>query len=637
MRKFLSIFLLLFAATAVAQPVLSVPNLEDPKADLSLKQYLTVWKDTSGNLEARDVWIRERRSFVPYSEFEWDESLDGTYWIFLKYEAREDINPYITFNGSEAYLYLRNDKGNIAEYRGPTTERLKARRSGSFQTDVPVIQLKGLASSAQFLLFKVVFNTSENQSVLTVKYSTQSFEMLDLIAGQQSAYYAFVGILMAFFLYNIFFLVVTGESSNVFFLVYVFAAIILLYQLFQTDVLFQSVEGKFEWAAVLNRFLTLVLVVSFGSFTTTYMNLKKEAPQIRQIILGLLAVFVLNFVLWFFQPRYEETTRNFNVLISLVLFFCAALAATRIYLKGVKHLRYVMLSFVVLFICLCLFGLDFFGVIETNFNFFFTGITAQIFLFSLSFADRFNLEKAKRLTVLSEQNVLLENRVRERTREIQEEQEKSEKLLLNILPKQTADELKSEGKALAHLYPNCTVLFSDFVDFTKIAEKLEPQKLVDLIDQCFRGFDEIIDQYPVEKIKTIGDAYMCVSGLPESNNEHAQVMVSVALDMVEFLERLRRDREAKGLPYFEGRFGLSSGSVVAGVVGTKKFQYDIWSDTVNTAARMEQNSMKGGVNISETTYQLVKENKFLKFETRGSLHVKNKGEMSMYFVTRSSQ
>ena len=637
MRKFLSIFLLLFAATAVAQPVLSVPNLEDPKADLSLKQYLTVWKDTSGNLEARDVWIRERRSFVPYSEFEWDESLDGTYWIFLKYEAREDINPYITFNGSEAYLYLRNDKGNIAEYRGPTTERLKARRSGSFQTDVPVIQLKGLARSAQFLLFKVVFNTSENQSVLTVKYSTQSFEMLDLIAGQQSAYYAFVGILMAFFLYNIFFLVVTGESSNVFFLVYVFAAIILLYQLFQTDVLFQSVEGKFEWAAVLNRFLTLVLVVSFGSFTTTYMNLKKEAPQIRQVILGLLAVFVLNFVLWFFQPRYEETTRNFNVLISLVLFFCAALAATRIYLKGVKHLRYVMLSFVVLFICLCLFGLDFFGVIETNFNFFFTGITAQIFLFSLSFADRFNLEKAKRLTVLSEQNVLLENRVRERTREIQEEQEKSEKLLLNILPKQTADELKSEGKALAHLYPNCTVLFSDFVDFTKIAEKLEPQKLVDLIDQCFRGFDEIIDQYPVEKIKTIGDAYMCVSGLPESNNEHAQVMVSVALDMVEFLERLRRDREAKGLPYFEGRFGLSSGSVVAGVVGTKKFQYDIWSDTVNTAARMEQNSMKGGVNISETTYQLVKENKFLKFETRGSLHVKNKGEMSMYFVTRSSQ
>ena len=637
MIKLLSIFLLLFAATAVAQPVLSVPNLEDPKADLSLKQYLTVWKDTSGNLEARDVWIRERRSFVPYSEFEWDESLDGTYWIFLKYEAREDINPYITFNGSEAYLYLRNDKGNIAEYRGPTTERLKARRSGSFQTDVPVIQLKGLASSAQFLLFKVVFNTSENQSVLTVKYSTQSFEMLDLIAGQQSAYYAFVGILMAFFLYNIFFLVVTGESSNVFFLVYVFAAIILLYQLFQTDVLFQSVEGKFEWAAVLNRFLTLVLVVSFGSFTTTYMNLKKEAPQIRQVILGLLAVFVLNFVLWFFQPRYEETTRNFNVLISLVLFFCAALAATRIYLKGVKHLRYVMLSFVVLFICLCMFGLDFFGVIETNFNFFFTGITAQIFLFSLSFADRFNLEKAKRLTVLSEQNLLLENRVRERTREIQEEQEKSEKLLLNILPKQTADELKSEGKALAHLYPNCTVLFSDFVDFTKIAEKLKPQKLVDLIDQCFRGFDEIIDQYPVEKIKTIGDAYMCVSGLPESNNEHAQVMVSVALDMVEFLERLRRDREAKGLPYFEGRFGLSSGSVVAGVVGTKKFQYDIWSDTVNTAARMEQNSMKGGVNISETTYQLVKENKFLKFETRGSLHVKNKGEMSMYFVTRSSQ
>ena len=637
MKKILFIFLFTYAAGLAAQPVLSVPNLEDPKADLSIKEYFTIWKDTTGKMQARDVWIRERSSFIPFSDFEWDVPLDGIYWAFLKYEPDAEINPYITFNGSQAYLYLRNDIGNIVEYRGPTTERLKARRSGSFETDVPVIQLKGFPNTSQFLLFKISFKASEKMEVLNAKYSTQSFEMLDLIAGQQSAYYAFVGILIAFFLYNIFFLVVTRESSNVFFLVYVFAAILLLYQLFQTDVLFQSVEGKFVWSAVLNRFLILVLVISFGSFTTTYMNLKKEAPQIRQVILGLLGVFVLNFVFWFIEPRYEETTRNFNVLISLVLFFCAALAATRIYFKGVKHLRYVMFSFVVLFICLCLFGLDFFGAIETNFNFFFTGITAQIFLFSLSFADRFNLEKAKRLDVLSEQNVLLENRVLERTREIQEEQEKSEKLLLNILPKKTAEELKSEGKALAHLYSNCTVLFSDFVDFTKISEKLEPQKLVDLIDECFSGFDQIVDNYPIEKIKTIGDAYMCVSGLPESNSNHAQVMVSAALDMAEFLRDLRHDREAKGLPFFEGRFGLSSGSVVAGVVGTKKFQYDIWSDTVNTAARMEQNSRRGAVNISDTTYQLVKGINALEFETRGSIKVKNKGQMSMYFVTRGSQ
>lgn len=632
MKFFLLFLALLSAGSMSSQPVLSVSDLENPNASFSLIDYLSVWKDSSGVQTADWIWTRERSSFVPLSDFDFDRPLDGNYWAFLKYEPDNDVAPYITFNAVTAQLYLRNETGEIVEYRGPTTARLKARKAGSFQEDVQVVQLKGLPNSSQFLLFKVTYSGKYNQRSFDAKYSARSFEMSDLIAGQQSAFFAFLGVLVAFFIYNIFFLVVTRESSNVYFLVYVLAAIFLLYQLFQTDVLFQNIDGHLEIGAVLNRFLTLVLVVSFGSFTTTYMNLKEREPQIRQIILGLLAVFTLNFVLWIFQPDYEETTRNFNVLIALVMFFCAVLAATRIYLRGVKHLRFVMVSFVVLFVCLGFFGLDFFDIIDTNYNFFFTGITAQIFLFSLSFADRFNFEKAKRLEVLSTQNILLEKRVQERTRTIQEEQEKSEALLLNILPKQTAQELKSEGKALAHLYPNCTVLFSDFVDFTKIAEELEPQKLVDLIDYCFRGFDEIIDRFPVEKIKTIGDAYMCVCGLPDENDKHAQIMVEVALEMVAFLDRLRRDKEPKGLPFFEGRFGLSSGPVVAGVVGTKKFQYDIWSDTVNTAARMEQNSQKGCVNISDTTYQLIKEEKDLRFESRGSLSVKSKGEMRMYFV-----
>lgn len=637
MRRFMFFCFLFVTVNLFSQPVLSVSKLENPNASFSLIEYLSVWKDSSGVQTADWIWTRERNSFVPLSGYNFERPLDGNYWVFLKYEPDHEVAPYITFNGTAAQLYLRNRTGEIVEYRGPTTARLKARKAGSYEEDVQVIQLKGLPNSSQFLLFKVSFSKKESQRSFEATYSVRSFEMTDLIAGQQSAFYTFVGILIAFFVYNIFFLVVTRESSNVYFLVYVLAAIFLLYQLFQTDVLFQNIDGRLEIGAVLNRFLTWVLVVSFGSFSTTYMNLKEREPQIRQIILGLLAVFTLNFVLWIFQPDYEETTRNFNVLIALVMFFCAVLAATRIYLRGVKHLRFVMVSFAVLFVCLSLFGLDFFDLIETNFNFFFTGITAQIFLFSLSFADRFNLEKAKRLEALSEQNILLEKRVQERTRKIREEQEKSEALLLNILPKQTVKELKTEGKALAHLYTNCTVLFSDFVDFTKIAAELEPQKLVDLIDYCFQGFDEIIDRYPVEKIKTIGDAYMCVCGLPEKNEKHALVLIDVALEMVAFLDRLRQDNEPNGLPFFEGRFGLSSGPVVAGVVGTKKFQYDIWSDTVNTAARMEQNSQKGCVNISDTTYELIKEQKHLRFESRGSLNVKNKGEMKMYFVQNNKQ
>ncbi len=458
--------------------------------------------------------------------------------------------------------------------------------------------------------------------------------MIDLIAGQQNAFYTFFGILVTFLLYNLFFLVLTRSSSNMYFLIYVLAAKVLLYQLFKTDVLFVSVGEGRSLGGISNRLITVVLLLSFGAFTTTYMNLKERMPKIRQIILGLMAMFVLNFFLWLFNHGFKESIRNFNAIMALVMFLCAVVAAVRIYLSGVKHLRFVMLSFSVLFVFLFLFGLDYFDVVNSNFNFFFTGITSQIFLFSLSFADRFNLERVKCLEVLSKQKVVLEQRVAERTREIVEEQQKAEALLLNILPAQTAEELKAEGRARAHLHQNCTVLFGDFVGFTTIAEQMEPQELVDLIDECFRGFDEIIDRYPIEKIKTIGDAYMCVSGLHE-NGDHAEVLVMAALEMRDFMVRLRRDREARDEFYFDVRLGLSSGPVIAGVVDTKKFQYDIWGDTVNTAARMEQNSEKDRVNISQSTYELVNDVSSLYFEPRGSLKVKNKGEMFMYYVDRT--
>lgn len=622
-----------------AQPILESVELDDSGREYMLDEYLTIWKDSSGLRSAQSVWLRERTSFTPLMEYDLDIPLDGAYWMFLKYEPHEDLEPFITFNGSQAHMYYRNEAGRIVEYTGPSTVRLQQRRSsGSHSADVQVFQLKDLPQKAQFLLFSVTFDAqvSEHDSV-GARYSAKSYEMIDLISGQQNAFYTFFGILVTFLLYNLFFLVLTRSSSNMFFLIYVFAATVLLYQLFKTDVLFTSVDEGRQLGTISNRLITLILLLSFGAFTTTYMNLKQRLPKIRQIILGLMAVFVLNFVLWLFNANFEESTRNINVIMALVMFFCAVLAATKIYLSGIQHMRFVMLSFSVLFVFLLLFGLDYFDVFNSNFNFFFTGITSQIFLFSLSFADRFNLERAKRLQVLSEQKVVLEQRVEERTRAIKEEQQKSETLLLNILPARTAEELKREGRAPAHLHEHCTVLFSDFVGFTKLAEKLEPQQLVDLVDYCFRGFDEIIDPYPVEKIKTIGDAYMCVSGLPHEHEQHAQVMVEVALKMRDFMLRLRRDRQLRDDHYFDVRIGLSSGPVIAGVVGTKKFQYDIWGDTVNTAARMEQNSEKDRVNISQSTYGLVKDTSSLYFESRGSLKVKNKGEMYMYYVDHNER
>jgi len=207
---------------------------------------------------------------------------------------------------------------------------------------------------------------------------------------------------------------------------------------------------------------------------------------------------------------------------------------------------------------------------------------------------------------------------------------RSDKLLLNILPAAVAKELKSTGSTTAKYYNEVTVLFTDFVNFTALAERLTPQALVDELHTCFKAFDEIVTRHKIEKIKTVGDAYLAVSGLPVANQKHAESVVTAALEINAFI----RQRKAQlGENAFEIRIGISSGSVVAGIVGVKKFAYDIWGDTVNTAARMEQASEPGKINISADTYELVK-GKF-QFTYRGEHEVKNKGVMEMYFVETS--
>lgn len=212
---------------------------------------------------------------------------------------------------------------------------------------------------------------------------------------------------------------------------------------------------------------------------------------------------------------------------------------------------------------------------------------------------------------------------------INSEKQKSEELLLNILPGEVASELKAHGKVRAQSFENVTVIFTDFVNFTKTAEDMSAQQLVDELDECFQAFDTIIDKYNIEKIKTIGDAYMAVSGLPVTNPAHAMNMVLAAIEIRDYLNQRRAARGGIG---FQSRIGIHSGNVIAGIVGWKKFAYDIWGDTVNIAARMEQNSQPGKINISESTYQLVKE--LFACEYRGEVDAKHKGLLKMYFVEK---
>ncbi len=215
-------------------------------------------------------------------------------------------------------------------------------------------------------------------------------------------------------------------------------------------------------------------------------------------------------------------------------------------------------------------------------------------------------------------------------RNLNQERKKADRLLLNILPESVARELQKNDRVQPLHYDNASVLFTDFVGFTRIAESLTPEELIEELDNCFRQFDQIARRHNLEKIKTIGDSYMAVGGIPQPNVSHAIDCVLAALEIEGFMARMREEKMAENKPYWQLRLGIHSGRLVAGVIGQEKFAYDVWGDTVNTASRLESSGQAGRINISRATYEQVKE--FFVCEYRGQVAAKNKGDIDMYFV-----
>ena len=240
---------------------------------------------------------------------------------------------------------------------------------------------------------------------------------------------------------------------------------------------------------------------------------------------------------------------------------------------------------------------------------------------------------------LREAKIKLEEVVKDRTseinrqkKEIEKEKEKSDKLLLNILPFKIAEELKVNGHAKTKFFEQVTVMFSDFKDFTVIAQQLEPQDLIAELNRCFVFFDDVCVRHNTEKIKTIGDSFMCAGGIPIRNKTNPVDVVLAAFEMRDFISRLKKEQAEKGKTLWKIRIGINTGPIISGVVGKKKFAYDIWGDTVNTASRLEQSSLPNKINISEDTYEFVKD--FFECTYRGKIPVKHKGEIDMYFAEK---
>ncbi|MDH4262745.1 MAG: hypothetical protein OEV78_06865 [Spirochaetia bacterium] len=254
-----------------------------------------------------------------------------------------------------------------------------------------------------------------------------------------------------------------------------------------------------------------------------------------------------------------------------------------------------------------------------------------------------NLIEEKSRAIFQEKNLLERNYKRtkakedsltrlieDKSREIFHEKEKSESLLLNILPHSIVEELKKSEEVKPLNYSSATILFSDFVGFTKIAETTPPEKLVKNLDYCFSRFELISEKLNIEKIKTIGDAYMCAGGLPVANRTHSVDACLTALKMMDFVRRWNLARENKGLKRWDIRIGINTGPCIAGIIGKKKFAYDVWGDAVNIASRMESSGLAGEINLSESTKNIV--DQFFVTEPRGFVMCKNKGEMAMFLL-----
>ncbi|MCU0542798.1 MAG: HAMP domain-containing protein [Oscillatoriaceae cyanobacterium Prado104] len=240
--------------------------------------------------------------------------------------------------------------------------------------------------------------------------------------------------------------------------------------------------------------------------------------------------------------------------------------------------------------------------------------------------DRMRTELKVSHEQLEEYSRVLEHKVLERTKQLQHEKEKSERLLLNILPKVIAERLKNHEGAIAEQFDEVTILFADIVGFTPLSSRLPPIELVIFLNQIFSSFDRLTERYGLEKIKTIGDAYMVVGGLPLPKKDHAEAIADMALSMQQAIAKLQAESGEK----FQIRIGINTGSVVAGVIGTTKFIYDLWGDAVNIASRMESHGKPGCIQVTDTTYEYLKHQ--YELEKRDEIVIKGKGKMTTYWL-----
>ena len=462
----------------------------------------------------------------------------------------------------------------------------------------------------------------------------------------------YIGILLFAFFYNLFLYLSLRESMYLYYSLYVLCALG-----FYAGI--QGFNFRYLWPQLpaLNSYLPVIISLMnlfVFLFTLRFLNITKTKK-------------IAYFGGWFFVSLYLlaaviNLSGRYGIAIIMTQMLSVLMSFYYIYIvidairKKVPNAKYFGLAWIQFIILLVIFILADNNVVPLN-NFtkhsLFIGNALEVLLLSFALAARINflkedntrkqeeiihqLEENDRIQRLA--NEELEQKVVERTAQLVEQKNeavkqrtRSDELLLNILPEETAKELKATGSAVAKLYDPVTVLFADMANFTEKCQSLGPQELVAEVNEIFTAFDQIVDQYGIEKIKTIGDSYMAACGLPKPQEEHALIMTRAAFEMQAYIENRTKQKRKEGKIPFEIRIGLHSGPVIAGVVGFKKFAFDIWGPTVNVASRMEGKGMINKINVSHSTFELIKDH--FDCSPRGQIEAKGIGAVNMYFVDR---
>lgn len=548
----------------------------------------------------------------------------GTSWCVFSLCNKGSERVFISVNNPIAdsiRLYAIKDGMAIQIGVGSLSMPVSSRQ---VYTENNMFDLKAGPDTTTYLL---AFKNSRNHVYsLTAGYLTQHM----VVINRTSLWNAiFIGFALLMALYHIFLFIAIRNIPYLYYVGYVVCFALFNAHLNGSSFLFLWPQHP-EWNYYDNLFSCASGFFS-AYFAVTCLDLRKHAPSFRKAVILMAWLYAADAAISLLGYSYAAFIIIRQIIpVWLVITITAAYTVLR---RGYKPARFFLIAWLVMVVGVLIFMFNSFNIIQYCFL---TAHSLQIaalieaLVLSFALADRFNTYKKEKEALMRTQNEMLEQKVSERTDELKKQQQETEQLLLNILPEEVAAELKENGVARSRNYEAVTVLFTDFKDFTHIVENISPEQLIAELNHCFSAFDKIIEKYNIEKIKTIGDSYMCAGGLGSHNPQNATDVVKAGIEIRNFITHRNQQEKSRGGNILEVRIGIHTGPVIAGIIGIKKFAYDIWGDTVNIASRMESAGETGKVNISGITYELVKGHFDCTY--RGRIPAKNKGEVDMYFA-----